>query len=65
MKGTLQKTIDASALACQICRHFRDSDPDIFYCQLQQTEFPSLCDEYQQSGQWADARTEWTVPDEL
>ena len=65
MKGTLQKTMDASALACQTCRHFRDDDPDLFYCAVQRAEFPALCDEYAQAEPWADARREWTMPDEL
>jgi len=65
MKGQLQKIIEASALACLPCLHFRDNDPDIFYCEIQQPQFPGLCEQYQQRANIADMRTEWTVPDDL
>lgn len=65
MKGTLQKIIESSALACLPCRFFRDDDPDIYYCELQRDEFPGLCDQYRQKAELADPRTEWTVPDDL
>jgi len=65
MEGRLQKIVDAAALACRTCTHFRDDHLEYFYCFLQKIEFPALCDAYMQSGQWADARTEWIVPDEL
>jgi len=65
MKGTFQKTIESHALACQTCASFRDDDPDIFYCTLQQPEFPALCARYTQSERIAPMRNEWTVPDEL
>lgn len=65
MKGQLQKTIEASALACLPCRFFRDHDPDIYYCDFQQEEFPGLCEKYQQRPGLADPRTEWVVPDDL
>jgi len=65
MKGQLQKLIESSSLACLSCRFFKDHDPDIYYCELQQEEFPGLCAQYQQRPELADHRTEWTVPDEL
>lgn len=65
MKGTLQKRTGASALPCHTCASFEDDDPDIFYCAVQRAEFPALCDEYQQAGNGADMRTEWTILDEL
>ena len=65
MKGQLQKVIESSALACLPCRHFRDSDPDIYYCELQRDEFPALCERYQQKSRISGQRTEWDAPDEL
>lgn len=65
LKGTFQKTTESNALACCPCRHFRDNDPDIFYCELQQPEFPALCEQYQQAEHLAQLRTEWMVPDDL
>ena len=65
MKGQLQKRTGSSALACHTCRWFEDEDPDIFYCELQREEFPGLCDEYRQSGDWVDSRTEWKVTNDL
>ena len=59
MKGTFQKTVAASALACSPCRHFCGTDPDIFYCELQQIEFPALCVQYLQNGDSTDMRLEW------
>ena len=65
MLGTFQKTTEAHALACQTCAAFRDDDPDIYYCELQQEEFPALCEQYRQSERIAPLRTQWEVPDEL
>lgn len=65
MKGTLQKTIESSSLACRTCLHFRGDDPDIFYCSLMREEFPTLCEQYDQGRHIGDARNDWTVPDEL
>ena len=65
VKGTLQKTTESHALACCTCAFFRDTDPDIFYCELHQMEFPALCGKYQQTDQIAPVRTEWVVPDGL
>ena len=65
MKGQLQKRTGAEALPCHTCAAFKDDDPDIFYCELQCEEFPGLCDEYQQSEPWTDARTEWKASDDL
>lgn len=65
MKGTVQKKIVSISLPCCTCLNFRDEDPDIFYCELQKEEFPSLCNQYQQQAQIAEMRSEWTVPDEL
>lgn len=59
MKGTLQKTIESSSLACRTCLYFRGDDPDIFYCELQQVEFPALCVQYRQKGNSMDMRLEW------
>jgi hypothetical protein len=64
MKGTFQKTVESHALACQTCASFCEDDPDIFYCTLQQPEFPALCEQYQPTDQIAPLRTEWGVPDE-
>ena len=47
MIGTLQKCIAASNLQCSKCIHFRDDDPDIYYCNLHQPEFAGLCDQYE------------------
>ena len=65
MKGTFQKTLESHALACQTCASFRDDDPDIYYCESQQPEFPALCERYTQSERIAPLRNEWSVPDEL
>lgn len=65
MKGTLQKKVEPCSFLCSPCLHFRDEDSDIFYCELQKEEFPSLCNQYQQQAQIAEMRSEWTVPDEL
>ena len=47
MKGTLPKYIAACQLACRECIHFNESDPDIYYCELNQEEFPGLCEKYE------------------
>lgn len=47
MKGTIPKRIASHQLACRTCKHFRDDDPDIFYCQIDKQEFPGLCEEYE------------------
>jgi hypothetical protein len=59
MKGTLQKTILDSHLACQPCAHFRDNDPDIFYCIQQRAEFPALCDAYQSRKPETNLQEKW------
>lgn len=64
MKGTFQKTVESHALACQTCASFREDDPDIFYCEWKQAEFPALCEQYQPSKHIAPMRTEWGTPDE-
>lgn len=50
MRGILPKRIAASSLQCAKCVHFRDDDPDIFYCVLDRPEFAGLCGEYQYRG---------------
>lgn len=50
MRGVLPKRIAASNLQCEKCLHFRDDDPDIFYCNLDRAEFASLCEEYHYRG---------------
>jgi len=65
MKGSLQKKVEASSLACRGCHWFEDKDADIFYCELEREEFPALCAEYVQFKKYADVRVDWTVPDEL
>lgn len=62
--GQLSKIIDAHALACLPCRHFRDDDPGIYYCVLQCEEFPGLCAKYQQQARCGELRTEWKVSDD-
>lgn len=47
MKGVLPKRIAAAQLQCAKCVHFRDDDPDIYYCALDQPEFAGLCDRYE------------------
>ena len=47
MTGTLPKRIAAAQLQCAKCIHFRDNDPDIYYCALRQPEFAGLCDLYE------------------
>lgn len=47
MKGFLPKRIAAAQLQCRKCTHFRDDDPDVFYCALDREEFAGLCDLYQ------------------
>ena len=47
MKGSIPKRIAAAQLQCSKCIHFRDDDPDIYYCALDQAEFAGLCDHYQ------------------
>jgi len=59
MKGTLQKKVEPCSFLCSPCLHFRDDDPDIFYCSYQKEEFPNLCKDYQQSATISDARNEW------
>jgi hypothetical protein len=46
MKGFLQKRVMASHLACSVCGHFRDDDPDLFYCELHWDDFPGLCEQF-------------------
>ena len=47
MTGTLPKRIAATNLQCAKCTHFRDDDPDIYYCALHQPEFAGLCELYE------------------
>jgi len=47
MKGTLPKHLAGSHLACRECKHFRDDDPDIFYCEENNEHFPGLCEKYE------------------
>lgn len=47
MKGTLPKRIASCHLACEKCKYFNDKDDDIFYCELDRAEFPSLCEQYE------------------
>ena len=47
MTGTLPKRIAATNLQCAKCIHFRDDDPDLYYCALHQPEFAGLCDLYE------------------
>lgn len=47
MVGALPKRIAVTNLQCAKCIHFRDDDPDIYYCALDQPEFAGLCDQYQ------------------
>lgn len=47
MKGVLPKRIASAQLQCAKCNHFRDDDPDIYYCVLDRPEFASLCEYYE------------------
>lgn len=47
MNGVLPKRIAATTLQCAKCIHFRDDDPDIYYCALHQPEFAGLCELYE------------------
>lgn len=47
MVGTLPKRIAATNLQCAKCIHFRDDDPDIYYCAQDRQEFAGLCDQYE------------------
>lgn len=47
MTGTLPKRIAATNLQCAKCIHFRDDDPDIYYCALHNPGFAGLCEHYQ------------------
>lgn len=47
MKGVFPKRIAAAQLQCAKCVQFRDDDPDIYYCALDQPEFAGLCEQYQ------------------
>jgi len=50
MKGFIPKRIASSNLQCAKCVHFRDDDPDVFYCALDRPEFAALCEEYRYRG---------------
>lgn len=50
MKGTMPKRIASHHLACRKCKSFRDDDPDIFYCERDRIEFPSLCEDYESNA---------------
>lgn len=47
MKGVLPKRIASAQLQCAKCIHFRDDDPDIYYCALHNPGFAGLCDQYE------------------
>lgn len=47
MNGVLPKRIAATTLQCAKCTHFRDDDPDVYYCVLDRPEFAGLCDQYE------------------
>lgn len=49
MKGFLPKRIASAILQCAKCVHFKDDDPDIYYCDLDRPEFAGLCEQYQPS----------------
>ncbi len=53
MYGMFPKRIAASHLQCSKCSHFCDDDPDIFYCDRDHREFPSLCNEYNTQASYA------------
>jgi len=46
MKGTIPKHSAGRVLSCQRCQFFRDDDEDIYYCELEQPEFPKMCSEF-------------------
>lgn len=50
MHGILPKRIAAANLQCAKCAHFKDDDPDIFYCERGRPEFAALCEEYEYCG---------------
>lgn len=47
MKGILPKLISSKTIPCKTCIFFCDEDEDIYYCQLDQIEFPKKCERYQ------------------
>ena len=47
MLGTLSKKVEESSLPCERCKYFCNDDPDIYYCEINKKEFPSLCKDYQ------------------
>ena len=47
MNGVLLKRIAATTLQCAKCTHFRDDDPDIYYCALHNPGFAGLCELYE------------------
>jgi hypothetical protein len=56
MIGMLPRHSAGHNLPCSKCAQFQDSDPDVFYCELQHAEFPGLCEDYQprDMAQWID-----------
>lgn len=46
MKGTLPKHLAGRSLDCHRCNFFRDEDEDIYYCELDHSEFPKQCSEF-------------------
>jgi hypothetical protein len=47
MKGCIAKRTEPSQLACSRCANFVGDDPDVYYCALDCTEFPGLCEAYE------------------
>lgn len=43
MKGSYPKKLEATDLLCSVCAHFREDDPDIYYCEIHEEDFPNLC----------------------
>jgi hypothetical protein len=54
--GYLPKSIASSHLACRECAQFRDDDPDLYYCELNNKHFPGLCASYECRSQYPDER---------
>jgi hypothetical protein len=47
VKGCIAKRTEPSQLACSRCANFVGDDPDVYYCALDCTEFPGLCEAYE------------------
>jgi hypothetical protein len=65
VKGTLPKSIASSHLACKECKHFNDEDGDIFYCELNNENFPALCEHYEGNVNVKDERNYFIGIDRL